>query len=65
MLRQKDGSEKDEEKGKEGAKELAKGVSKTAEEWKKPVSVFASLKQAAAKTPEKGALLLAQRFTLV
>ena len=57
MLRQKEGEEKD--KGKEGEKkDEVKGFSKTAEEWKKPVSVFASLKQSAAKTPEKGLLFV-------
>ncbi|RPD60964.1 hypothetical protein L226DRAFT_612704 [Lentinus tigrinus ALCF2SS1-7] len=46
------------DKGKEteGVAEPVKpvGLSKTAEAWKKPVSVFASLQQAAEKTPEKG-----------
>lgn len=55
MLRQKEGGEQDGETGKEGEKKgEVKGFSKTAEEWKKPVSVFASLRQAATKTPEKG-----------
>ncbi|KAI0350061.1 hypothetical protein OH77DRAFT_1514617 [Trametes cingulata] len=39
MLREKEGEQTEETK--------PQGVSKTAEEWKKPVSVFASLKQAA------------------
>ncbi|KAI9001521.1 hypothetical protein BD414DRAFT_432167 [Trametes punicea] len=43
MLREKEG---------EKVKESVHGVSKTAEEWKKPVSVFASLKQAAAEQGE-------------
>ncbi|OSC99961.1 hypothetical protein PYCCODRAFT_746796 [Trametes coccinea BRFM310] len=43
MLREKDG---------EKAEEKPRAVSKTAEEWKKPVSVFASLKQAAAEKGE-------------
>lgn len=55
LLRQKEGGEQDGETGKEGEKKgEVKGFSKTAEEWKKPVSVFASLRQAATKTPEKG-----------
>ncbi|KAL1949793.1 hypothetical protein VTO73DRAFT_8674 [Trametes versicolor] len=41
MLREKEDGEKEEPR--------PQGVSKTAEEWKKPVSVFASLKQAAAE----------------
>ncbi|KAI0774968.1 hypothetical protein BD413DRAFT_290325 [Trametes elegans] len=42
MLREKEGGEKAEEP-------KPQGISKTAEAWKQPVSVFASLKQAAAK----------------
>ncbi|KAH9902536.1 hypothetical protein C8Q73DRAFT_634146 [Cubamyces lactineus] len=41
MLREKEGDKAEETK--------SQGTSKTAEEWKKPVSVFASLKQAAAE----------------
>ncbi|KAI0366339.1 hypothetical protein BV20DRAFT_972063 [Pilatotrama ljubarskyi] len=45
MLREKEGEKTEETK--------PQGVSKTAEEWKKPVSVFASLKQAAEEKEEE------------
>ncbi|TFK82700.1 hypothetical protein K466DRAFT_666322 [Polyporus arcularius HHB13444] len=55
MLRGGDKGKEKEKEGDEAKKDEAKptGFSRTAEEWKKPVSVFASLKLAE-KTPEKG-----------
>ena len=55
MLRGGDKGKDKEKEGDEAKKDEAKptGFSKTAEEWKRPVSVFASLKQAE-KASDKG-----------
>ena len=59
MLRGADKGKDKEKEGDEAKKDEAKptGFSKTAEEWKRQVSVFASLKQAE-KASDKGASCL-------